>query len=194
MADELKLRALALFTPPFEFYRGYIFDAEHSMVADQYNGEDLRVRGWGRIQKMPDAEALQDAAGALIAEALTEYWNRRAAPSAEAAPVAEGELPPLPKPPDGYVAMTPEGSVFVPPTEYRAANCYTVYSAEQVRQAQRAAIAADRATRQGEPVAYLTADKRMLVFADRVEADRAYGMTPLYAAPTLPSAPEGGAA
>lgn len=43
-------------------------------------------------------------------------------------------------------------------------------------------VAADK------PVAYLTADKRMLVFADRIDADRAFGMTPLYAAPVAASA------
>jgi hypothetical protein len=107
----------------------------------------------------------------------------RAAPSAEAAPVAEGELPPLPKPPDGYVAMTPEGSVFVPPTEYRAANCYTVYSAEQVRQAQRAAIADDRARQNHAVIAFL--EDRLDVRSELIEDMRAF-----LAAPTLGSAPQ----
>jgi hypothetical protein len=84
--EAIRARVLALFKPPFKFHRGYIFDSEQNMVADQHEDEDLRVRGWGRIQKMPNAEALQDAAGALIAEALTEYWNRRATIQPVAAP------------------------------------------------------------------------------------------------------------
>ncbi|MDB5822229.1 MAG: hypothetical protein JWR21_933 [Herminiimonas sp.] len=75
--SETTKQALALYKPPFRFEHGYIFDAEHMMVADD-QGQDvaLRVRGWGRISYLPDAEALQDEVGRLIAEALTEYWNR----------------------------------------------------------------------------------------------------------------------
>jgi len=69
--------ALALYQPPFRFDHGYIFDANHRMVADN-EGQDvaLRVRGWGRISHLPTPEALQDKVGELIAEALTEYWAR----------------------------------------------------------------------------------------------------------------------
>lgn len=67
-------------------------------------------------------------------------WERIAV-APIAAQLDADNLPPLPAP-DGYVAMTPEGSIFVPPSEYRAHNCYTVYTAEQVRQAQRDAVAA----------------------------------------------------
>ncbi len=76
--------ALALYRPPFKFRMGYIHDAGGHMVADQDGfGPDskviesvaARVRGWGRIGYMPDAEALQDEVGAVIADALTAYWN-----------------------------------------------------------------------------------------------------------------------
>jgi hypothetical protein len=77
--------ALALYKPPFMFVHGYIFDADSRMVADQDGFQGgvethiaARVRGWGRIGYMPDAEALQDEVGAVIAEALTEFWTARA--------------------------------------------------------------------------------------------------------------------
>jgi hypothetical protein len=45
----------------------------------------LRVRGWGRIQYMGDkAGELQDAIRALMADALTEFWQEcalKAAPT-----------------------------------------------------------------------------------------------------------------
>ena len=79
--SELKKLAIELYKPPFRHIHGYIYDADSCMVADD---SALRVRGWGRIQYMDDAEALQDAAGELIAEALTEYWQRRTQPEATA--------------------------------------------------------------------------------------------------------------
>jgi len=39
--------------------------------------EMARLRGWGRIQYLPDPEKLHDAVGEIIAEALTEYWTRQ---------------------------------------------------------------------------------------------------------------------
>ena len=51
--------------------------------------------------------------------------------------------------------------------------------------------AAERAEREKqEPVAYLTADKNMLVFADKV-TDMQHLMTPLYAAPPVTAQAEG---
>lgn len=68
--------AIALYEAPFYFKRGYIFDAKHRMVADDAGQDAIaRVRGWGRISYLPDAERLQDAVGALVAEALTAYWK-----------------------------------------------------------------------------------------------------------------------
>lgn len=73
--------ALALYKAPFRFIHGYIHDADGRMVADQGGFEGkveehiiARVRGWGRIGYMPDAEALQDEVGAVIAEALSSFW------------------------------------------------------------------------------------------------------------------------
>lgn len=86
--SDLKQRALALYKPPFSRVHGYIYDADSRVVADDAAAKDeeaaLRIRGWGRIQYLVDPEALQDAAGDLIAEALTEYWQRRTQPEATA--------------------------------------------------------------------------------------------------------------
>lgn len=91
-----RTRALALYTPPFKYECGYIWDARREMVADgagrglvdllvlsaptDEETATLRVRGWGRIQhigsSMDDAANLQDTVGGLIAEALTQYWQR----------------------------------------------------------------------------------------------------------------------
>ncbi|EPH2637445.1 TPA: hypothetical protein RJS82_003275 [Pseudomonas aeruginosa] len=81
MAEELRKRALALYTPPFSYdsFGGYIWDAKQNMVADNHVDGDqvLRVRGWGRIVYMENPEELQDEFGAMLAEALTEYVERR---------------------------------------------------------------------------------------------------------------------
>ena len=86
MSEELRAKALALYKPPFNFECGYIFDADNHMVADEANAEAmvnaLRIRGWGRISYMENPAALQDMAGELIAEALTEYWEKHTAAQA----------------------------------------------------------------------------------------------------------------
>jgi len=72
-------KAMGLYRPPFRFEHGYILDADGHMMSDnEGEGQDViqRVRGWGRIGSMDDAEALQDAVGEVIAQALTEYWQR----------------------------------------------------------------------------------------------------------------------
>lgn len=83
MADkELTAKALALYKPPFKFMYGYIHDADGRVVADNNVDADnqvLRVRGWGRISYMENAEALQDEVGEVIAIALTEYWQKKGA-------------------------------------------------------------------------------------------------------------------
>lgn len=69
--------ALALYRPPFRFLHGYIYDADGKMCADEGEMPDhvaARVRGWGRIGYLPDAAALQDEVGQVIAEALTAFW------------------------------------------------------------------------------------------------------------------------
>jgi len=74
---ELQQAALELYESPFKFECGYIYDAKNRMVADD-DGQDvvLRVRGWGRINSLENPEKLQDTVGELIAQALTEFWER----------------------------------------------------------------------------------------------------------------------
>lgn len=73
----IRQRALALYQPPFHFIHGYIYDSKNKMFSDD-DGQDTvqRVRGWGRISYLPDAAKLQNEVGALIAEALTEFWTK----------------------------------------------------------------------------------------------------------------------
>lgn len=79
-----KEMVLSLFTPPFYYHHGYIFDSNNQIVADE--GRDLalgtiisRIRGWGMIQYKgtPEVKAgeIQDAAGVIVAEALNQYWE-----------------------------------------------------------------------------------------------------------------------
>jgi hypothetical protein len=78
-STDLKTRALELYTPPFRYKNGYIFDSQDNMVADDDNVETsvvTRIRGWGRISYMSQAPQLQDKLGEMVAEALTDYWNR----------------------------------------------------------------------------------------------------------------------
>ena len=42
----------------------YIFDADGHMV--------LMIRGWGRLQCLPDAEARQDEIGQFVADAIND--------------------------------------------------------------------------------------------------------------------------
>ena len=87
MSDDLRKRAFDLYRAPFRYECGYIWDAAGEMVADDRadagdkSAEErslaVRVRGWGRIAKLPDAEKLQDTVGQFIAEALTELWQKR---------------------------------------------------------------------------------------------------------------------
>lgn len=79
----LRETALALYEAPFRFKHGFIYDANDQMVADQGGNVDeevkthiiARIRGWGRISSLPNAEALQDEVGKIVAEALTKYWQ-----------------------------------------------------------------------------------------------------------------------
>jgi hypothetical protein len=80
----LREQALALYKPPFRFQMGYIFDGAGKMVADQdgFDGKVqeaviARVRGWGRISYLPDAEKLQDEVGAMLADALNAFYAHR---------------------------------------------------------------------------------------------------------------------
>jgi hypothetical protein len=89
---KLKPEALALYKPPFKFDRGYIFDADSNIASDDGDmtgnlNVAARVRGWGRIQSKPEAADLQDAVGELIAQALTEFWERHQTENQKLRPV-----------------------------------------------------------------------------------------------------------
>lgn len=68
--------ALQYLKPPFTFNRGYIFDSEGHMVADDgdYKNHVCRIRGWGAIQYLENPEKLQDMIGELVCEALNQFW------------------------------------------------------------------------------------------------------------------------
>lgn len=77
MTTDLRKQAMALYTPPFKYEHGYIFDSAHLMVADDGNGEKsvaARVRGWGRISYLENAAALQDEVGHMMADALNALY------------------------------------------------------------------------------------------------------------------------
>lgn len=86
MKAEVRERAFKLYRAPFRFEHGYIWDADNEMVADDHVGHAAeinpdvapaaRVRGWGRIGYLAEPEAVQDAVGALFAEALTALWRQ----------------------------------------------------------------------------------------------------------------------
>jgi hypothetical protein len=82
----IRALALALYVPPFKYTQGYIFDSKGQMFSDD-DKVDLhiaqRVRGWGQISYLPNAEALQDELGQMIAEALTAWWNSSKSTSKE---------------------------------------------------------------------------------------------------------------
>lgn len=67
--NEVLSAALDLYEPPFRYDLDgqMIFDSENNLIAD--------VRGWGRIEKMENAVALQDAIGELIKESLNDTWD-----------------------------------------------------------------------------------------------------------------------
>jgi hypothetical protein len=77
-AADLRRRAFDLYRGPFRYEKGYIWDKDNEMVADDHIEKAmpaLQVRGWGRMKYFADSAALQDAVGVLMAEALTVYWR-----------------------------------------------------------------------------------------------------------------------
>jgi hypothetical protein len=84
MTKTIREVALELYTPPFSFRHGYVFDSKGHMVADQDDVDAMResiaarIRGWGRIQYMDNpmgrAAALQDEVGQIVVEALNAFW------------------------------------------------------------------------------------------------------------------------
>lgn len=75
---QMKKQAMSLYVPPFRFEHGYIFDSQGNMLADDHtDGAIARIRGWGKIGYLPEAEEIQDTLGDIMAEALTDYWNKQ---------------------------------------------------------------------------------------------------------------------
>lgn len=77
--EQLRTAALALYRSPFRYdvRGGYVWDANNEMVAGKAGStaaQLLEIRGWGRLQYLPDGAALQDEVGRLIAQALNEFW------------------------------------------------------------------------------------------------------------------------
>ena len=80
--SEIRKAALSLYKPPFKYVHGYIYDSGNQMVADDGGSEHSvenavisRIRGWGRISYMQDAEALQDEMGQIVVDALNAYYK-----------------------------------------------------------------------------------------------------------------------
>ena len=83
--------AMEIYTPPFRFHRGYIFDAQNHMVSDDkgvVGAVVARVRGWGRIGYRPNGAEIQDEIGQMIADALNAYYT---APPAQTPPPATSD-------------------------------------------------------------------------------------------------------
>ncbi len=66
-------RAFSLYTAPFKYINGHIFDANDKIIADEDNQDSIitRVRGCGEIQHKKNPEQLQDEIG----HALTVYFD-----------------------------------------------------------------------------------------------------------------------
>lgn len=88
--DNKRKAAMAMYTPPFTYECGYIFDSQHLMVSD--NGPvgsstsvkgavAARVRGWGRLTYLPNGAELQDEIGQMMADALNTMYATVAQPA-----------------------------------------------------------------------------------------------------------------
>jgi len=66
---DLRSQALELYRPPFRREYGYVFDSRSDTIVSV-----LRPRG-SRVKSPLDPNPLQDAAGDLVAEALTRFWE-----------------------------------------------------------------------------------------------------------------------
>ncbi len=93
--SDLRQRALALYTPPFRYQHGFIFDSAHQVAADDpaERGAAGRVRGWGRIQQMPDGAKLQDEFGKVLVDALDMYYASKVPKPDEHEALTFHELP-----------------------------------------------------------------------------------------------------
>ena len=79
--------AMAVYTPPFTYRRGYIFDSQNLMVADKGEIDDdqsvkgavaSRVRGWGKLGYLPNGAELQDEIGQMMADSLNALYAHNA--------------------------------------------------------------------------------------------------------------------
>jgi hypothetical protein len=85
--DTKRKAAMAIYKPPFKHHRGYIYDSQQHMVADDHDVHAAvvaRVRGWGRIGYMQNPEELQDEVGEMMADALNALYTHQAKPLSEA--------------------------------------------------------------------------------------------------------------
>ena len=78
-ASEARRVGMSLYKPPFRYEHGYIFDS--NVADDGPTGMLLaRILGWGYIQHAGGAtvtaEAIQAELGQVVADALTEFWDR----------------------------------------------------------------------------------------------------------------------
>ncbi len=62
--DKEEIKKLIIYPVRYEPMGQYIFDAEDNIIAN--------VRGWGRLQYLPDPEATQDEIGRFIAEGINK--------------------------------------------------------------------------------------------------------------------------
>ena len=53
-----------LIKAPVRCQNGYIYDSDSNMIT--------QIRGWGRLQYLPNGEAKQDAIGEFVADAINE--------------------------------------------------------------------------------------------------------------------------
>ncbi len=75
----LRQAAMSVYTPPFRYQHGYIFDSQHLMIADDDSVTGAvasRVRGWGKLGYLPNGAELQDEIGQIIADALNALYAK----------------------------------------------------------------------------------------------------------------------
>jgi hypothetical protein len=179
--QELKQRALALYTPPFRVMEGAIYDANGHMVADDREGV-ARVRGWGRLGYMQEGAALQDMVGELLVAALNDYWNAQAGGAAQAAavdpatPAASAGLPHPACDEACHYHCTENGSC--------APKCVAVAAAKE-RAAQEAQQVAQDADGLPPPDYYVSSQHGTLLIAEggTEPRDPAYRWRPVWGAP-----------
>lgn len=65
----LTVKVLSQYTYPchFDEMGGIILDFNNQMMAE--------VRGWGKLQYLPNGEELQDAMGYFIADSINKAWK-----------------------------------------------------------------------------------------------------------------------